>query len=319
MKFLAGKKCVLMVSGGSDSTALLEMAARLEGREQFSVLHVHHGLRGADADADRTFVRERCEALGLPFHCEQVDVAALAASTRMSTEEAARTLRYEAAERVAGDGLIVTAHTLDDRVETFFMRALVGTGPAGLASIPRQRGNIYRPLLGHTREELRDYLRKLYPGTPDEALWREDSTNYDGSNFRSRLRAELIPAARALRPGFERSLQRTMDLIEDEQAALLSEAHSIVLRNLHITCLAEDGSVLEATLPVEALTGADLPTRRRILHAALLEISPHARFESQQITRILEALPEGPLNTELTGALRVRLAGPTLTFTKVRL
>lgn len=103
----------------------------------------------------------------------------------------------------AKDGLICTAHTIDDRVETFFMRALVGTGPGGLASIPRVRGNLRRPLLDASREQLRDWLRKRHPGVPDTALWREDETNLTGDNFRSRVRRELIPVLRKLRPGFE--------------------------------------------------------------------------------------------------------------------
>ena len=167
---------LLMASGGSDSTALLELvcayaagegsddglfamlAAQLPAPDRIApfVLHVNHMLRGADSDADERFVRGLCEGLDVPCEVQRVDVGVLARSHRGGMEAVAREERYRLAslalERAcvqagAEDGLICTAHTIDDRVETFFMRALVGTGPGGLASIPRVRGRLRRPLL----------------------------------------------------------------------------------------------------------------------------------------------------------------------------
>ena len=175
---------LLMVSGGSDSTALLELvcayaagegsddglfvmlAAQLPAPDRIApfVLHVNHMLRGADSDADERFVRGLCEGLGVPCEVRRVDVGALVRSRRGGMEAVAREERYRLAslalERAcvqAGteDGLICTAHTIDDRVETFFMRALVGTGPGGLASIPRVRGRLRRPLLDAARATAR--------------------------------------------------------------------------------------------------------------------------------------------------------------------
>lgn len=160
---------LLMVSGGSDSTALLELVCTYAAGERSDdglfamladslpapdrivpfVLHVNHMLRGEDSDGDERFVRELCEKLDVPCEVQRVDVGALARSRRGGMEAIAREERYRLAssalDRVcarvgAKDGLICTAHTIDDRVETFFMRALVGTGPGGLASIPRVRG-----------------------------------------------------------------------------------------------------------------------------------------------------------------------------------
>ena len=126
---------LLMVSGGSDSEALLEMAVAGELGEsyaaaQWHVLHVNHMLRGDDADADEAFVVRKCAGLGVGCTVERVDIAALAASSKSGMEAVAREKRYELAERLLdklcadagvalGRGRICTAHTLDDRIETF--------------------------------------------------------------------------------------------------------------------------------------------------------------------------------------------------------
>ncbi len=323
---------VLMVSGGSDSTALLEMTrAHLDGRplpfeaqQAFEalfpvredvcvrVLHVNHLLRGAAAYADEGFVRAECEQMGMELHVERVNVKDLAAARKGGVEAVAREERYRLAEeqldllcatRGCACGYILPAHTLDDRVETFFMRALVGTGPGGFASIPRARGRIRRPLLDMTREELREWLRETRPNVPDALLWREDATNDDGSNFRSRVRTRLVPAAEELRGGFARTLAHTMDLIADEDAMLQERAASLLYRHLDW-----DGAV--AKLPASALLDEKPPMRRRVLREALLVVHPAARLESAQIERIAHALEAGEdASCDVAGGVRVQVAG----------
>ncbi len=337
---------ILMVSGGSDSTALLELAAlaasggepcgkagqclmaRLEDcidlyGVQLHCLHINHLLRGEAADGDEAFVRALCERLGVAFHVRRIDVAALAAAGSAGMEATAREQRYLAASELAQtlsvstacaaeDVRILTAHTLDDRVETFLMRALVGTGPGGLGSIPRQRGAILRPLLDVTRQELRDFLAEEHPGTPASELWREDATNDDGSNFRSRVRTQLMPIMRQLQPGFERNLARSMDLIAEEDAALQSQAASIVYRNFRWN---EDGS---ASLPAFALLSENRPMARRVLRQSLLLVEPNARLEAQQIERVIDAVfkREERFATDVDSGVRVQLADGELGFTK---
>ncbi|MGN0072395.1 MAG: tRNA lysidine(34) synthetase TilS [Coriobacteriales bacterium] len=324
---------ILMVSGGSDSTALLELAARAaagiapsgpleerlramllgclpsHARLQLLCLHVNHQLRGEDSEQDQAFVEQRCRSLGVPFESRRVDVAARVGEGAAGMEAAARELRYQAAalelERwcaqcavPAEEGLVLTAHTLDDRVETFLMRAMVGTGPGGLGSIPRRRGCIVRPLLDATRQELRDLLCELHPGSGPEQLWREDATNQDGSNFRSKVRMRLVPVMEELKPGFQRSLARTMDLIAQEDDALSSAAAALVYRNL-----IWEGDA--ARLPLSALRGLDEPMTRRVIRQCLLVVKPEARLESRQIQRVLDGIKRGgAFATELDGALR---------------
>lgn len=329
---------LLMVSGGSDSTALLELACAYCGGEStahgdellgmlarvlpepqdigLGVLHVNHMLRGAEADADERFVRERCAKLNVPCEVQRVDIAALASRSKDGMEAVAREQRYRLAELAfehlggnSSQGMICTAHTLDDRIETFFMRSLVGTGPGGLASIPRARGKIRRPLLDATREQLRAWLRARHPGVGDSGLWREDATNEEGANFRSKVRMQLIPVLGELRPGFEKPLLQTMDLIAEEDDALNQEAQSIVYRNLEW-----DGS--SARLSVGALRTLSAPMAKRVLRSCLLVVNPEARLESTQIARVCEHLEDERYVTEVSGGVRVRVEAGYLVMVK---
>lgn len=322
-----------MVSGGSDSAALLELAALDNGGKKphgktgskllgmlqaalprgrardYHCLHINHQLRGDASDGDEAFVEERCKELGIPFHSKRVDVIGLMSTNKQGMEACARELRYEKAAQLLGviqenrntdEGLVLTAHTIDDRVETFLMRALVGTGPGGLASIPRSRGAILRPLLDVTREELRDFLRKEHPETPDEHLWRDDATNEDGSNFRSRIRTRLVPVMRDLNPGFEHNLARTMDLVASENDTLQAQADGIVYRNL---IWSTEGN----SLPLSALKGLDTPMMRRVLRQSLLAVQPEARLESTHIECLVEAVQQVVEQTRMQkGAERSR-------------
>ncbi len=351
---------LLMVSGGSDSTALLELAcacqqARVEAAadtqlpaltgevsselgdgsaldarlrammraalpdlasSELTVLHVNHMLRGTAADADEAFVASRCADLVIPCVTKCVDVPALARERGGGFEAVAREVRYKFAEELLGErcaangvspeqGVICTAHTLDDRIETFLMRTLVGTGPGGFGSIPRSRGNIRRPLLDAMREELRAWLRARHPGVPDSELWREDATNDDGSNFRSQVRTRLVPVFRELRPGFEPVLARTMDLVSEEDAMLSAEAESVVYRNL-----SWDGTI--AHFPASVLAAMSRPLARRTLRIALLVVNPDARLEATQIDRVLDGLGQEGFTTEVAGGIRVRIRGEEL-------
>lgn len=329
---------LLMVSGGSDSTALLELACAYAAGEddeliaqlarqlpspeciELFVLHVNHLLRGEASDGDECFVRELCDARGVPCEVVRVDIDALTRTRKGGMEAIAREERYRLAhaalERAcaqtgAKSGLICTAHTLDDRVETFFMRALVGTGPGGLASIPRERDNLRRPLLDATRGQLRDWLRARHPGMPDEQLWREDETNITGDSFRSQVRRELMPVARHLRPGFEHVLAQTMDLIADEEEERCQQVESIVYRTL-----AWDGD--EAHIPCGAFEGTGRPLARRILRSCLLVVNPDARLEATQIDRVLDGLASEGFTTETSGGLRTSVHDGTLVIRKAQ-
>src|SRR5262245_2206281 len=123
--------------------------------------HLHHGLRGAEADADERFCAALAARTGMPFVSERADVAALARAEKRSIEDAARAARYAFLERAAaglGADVIAVAHTKDDQAETFLLRLLRGAGTRGLGSIRPRAGRVIRPLLEVDRAELRAYL-----------------------------------------------------------------------------------------------------------------------------------------------------------------
>lgn len=213
--FSQGDRIAVGVSGGADSVALLRFLAAL--RPQFGwdlvVCHIHHGLRGAEADRDECFVRSLAEQLGLPCAVSRIDAAALALRDHISVEEAGRMARYAFFAQTAGEGgRIATAHTLDDSIETVLMNLVRGTGLRGLCGIPRIRGNIVRPLLDCTRAEVEDYLGAL--GQP----YCTDSTNLTDDYTRNRIRHDILPRLCALNPNFPGAMARMLPRLAAQQA-----------------------------------------------------------------------------------------------------
>ena len=213
--FSQGDRIAVGVSGGADSVALLRFLAAL--RPQFGwdlvVCHIHHGLRGAEADRDECFVRALAEQLGLPCAVSRIDAAALALRDHISVEEAGRTARYAFFAQTAGEGgRIATAHTLDDSIETVLMNLVRGTGLRGLCGIPRIRGNIVRPLLDCTRAEVEDYLGALGQS------YCTDSTNLTDDYTRNRIRHDILPRLCALNPNFPGAMARMLPRLAAQQA-----------------------------------------------------------------------------------------------------
>ena len=213
--FRQGDRIAIGVSGGADSVALLRFLAAL--RPQFGwdlvVCHIHHGLRGAEADRDECFVLALAEQLGLPCAVSRIDAAALALRDHISVEEAGRMARYAFFAQTAGEGgRIATAHTLDDSIETVLMNLVRGTGLRGLCGIPRIRGNIVRPLLDCTRAEVEDYLGAL--GQP----YCTDSTNLTDDYTRNRIRHDILPRLCALNPNFPGAMARMLPRLAAQQA-----------------------------------------------------------------------------------------------------
>ncbi len=231
-----GLRLAVAVSGGADSVALLRALAdqnSQKGRELGLVLHVahlHHGLRGEEADADLAFCRDLASNLGLPFHEAHVDTAAEARANPAtgkpaeSIEEAARRLRYawfhsllskELPHAVPLDA-IATAHTLDDQAETVLAKFLRGAWTEGLAGIsPKLKcpegGAILRPLLAATRAEVESYLNAL------GQTWREDSSNRHLTFTRNRIRHELLPLLESWNPQLRNHLVHMASLAREEE------------------------------------------------------------------------------------------------------
>ena len=190
-----GDPVVAGVSGGADSICLFfvlqEIAARLGC--SLTAVHVHHGIRGEEADRDEAFVREICREAGVPLRVYHGDVPALAAQEHMSLEEAGRRYRYDCLEDAAGAdpaAKIAVAHHLDDQCETVLMNLVRGTGLRGMCGMPVKRGRIIRPLLCVDRSEIEAFLERR------GLDFRTDRTNYDTDFTRNRIRLELLPYLR---------------------------------------------------------------------------------------------------------------------------
>ncbi len=224
-----GLRLAVGLSGGADSVALTRLlAARAsELGLVLSAAHLHHGLRGVEADRDRQFAADLARSLSIPFHTHQVDTAAEAAQHQESIEEAARRLRYAwfRSRMAAGDcDAVATAHTLDDQAETVLGKFLRGAWSEGLSGIHPvvqfPEGSILRPLLAATRPQIEAYLQHL--GQP----WCEDGSNQDPAYTRNRLRHQLLPELETWNPKIRTHLANMAELARDEEAW----AHAEVLR-----------------------------------------------------------------------------------------
>ena len=187
-----GDKVLAAVSGGADSICLFHLL--YEMKEQLGielrVMHVHHGLRGEEADRDAAFVEAEAERLHIPCHVVYRDVAGYGAAWGLSVEEAGRILRYQALEEEAkawGDAKIAVAHHREDQAETILHNLFRGSGLKGMCGMAAVKGAVIRPLLCVGRKEILDYLAS------QGITYCEDSTNECQDYTRNRLRHTLIP------------------------------------------------------------------------------------------------------------------------------
>ena len=190
--FSRGDSIVIGVSGGADSVCLLQLLSELKTEYQLSlsVLHVHHGIRGEEADRDAAFVEHMAGHLGLPFSLVQKDVPGLAEKEGLTLEEAGRRARYEALEEYrekTGADRIALAHHQGDLAETVLFHLFRGSGARGLTGIPVKRGFIIRPLLFAEKEEIEDWLKEKKCG------YCQDSTNDSMAYTRNKIRNGLLP------------------------------------------------------------------------------------------------------------------------------
>jgi tRNA(Ile)-lysidine synthase len=270
--FRAGERVAVAVSGGADSVALLVAMAdsRTETGIVLTAIHVHHGLRGAEADGDAQFIADLAKQLDVPLSTKRGDVAELAAERGHGIEEAARGLRYRSFEELlAADEIdaVATAHTLDDQAETVLMKMLRGAWTEGLGGIApvvatQGRGRIVRPLLELTRAEIVAYLKGR--GQP----WREDSTNRELTFTRNRVRFTLLPQLREFQPRIAEQLSRMAAVARDEEAWWARELARILPGILLPGKPVRGGGRANSTRPGEAGVAMELE-RLRALHPAL--------------------------------------------------
>ena len=301
---------LLAVSGGADSLALAHACAALaaQGWGSYSVCHVEHGLRGEEALRDMQAVQRACKAWGLPCFTEHVQAAAYAAQYHLSTEDAARRLRYAALRRVAaqqGAAAIVTAHHEGDQAETLLLRLLRGAGLQGLAGMRAQQGDIIRPLLALPKSLLEDYC------SAEGIAVCYDSTNADTAYTRNRVRLELVPyLERSFNPALVPSLARTAALLAQDAECLEQLAGEVYAK---LARRQADG----ITLPVTQLTALHSAVRLRLLRRAYFELGgEELSYERSQAMDSLLLRRSGGKLIQLPQGINVVYKNKQLIFTK---
>lgn len=213
-QFLKEKKLILATSGGIDSMVMVDLF--LKQNFEIGIAHCNFQLRGIESFEDQKFIENFAEKNNIPVFITQFDTKAFAEDYKLSTQVAARELRYnwfyELLETENYD-YILTAHHADDNLETFLINLTRGTGIEGLTGIPKQNDKIIRPLLAFSRNDIEAYANK------NQVEWREDSSNISDHYLRNKIRHKLVPVLKELNPDFLTAFQKTQDY--------LSQTHSM--------------------------------------------------------------------------------------------
>lgn len=271
-------RLVCAVSGGVDSMVMLDALAALATRYGLvvTVAHCNHRLRGEASEQDMEFVIQAAKRYGFSVYAASVDVAAYAEEKRLSVETAARALRYQFFEFVAYKAsahAVMTAHTMDDSVETFMMNLLRGSGLTGLAGIVRarplgQHSTLVRPLLDFRKQELVDYANA------SGLQWREDASNALTQYTRNKIRHELLPMLETeYSSAFMDVVQRTSHLLREADVLISKTAERALVPILEN---AETYHQQYLALNIEPLTG-----HSRFMQGELVHRAVQAKFEAQ--------------------------------------
>ncbi|HUB03938.1 MAG TPA: tRNA lysidine(34) synthetase TilS [Solirubrobacteraceae bacterium] len=207
----AGRPVLVLLSGGRDSTCLLDLARRVAGAEAAFALHVNYGIRTVSADEDERHCRELCAGLGVAL-----EVRRPARRATGNLQAWARDERYRAAAEIAGarDADVAAGHTRTDQVETILYRLSSSPSRRALLGMRPREGNLVRPLLGFTREETAAYCVER------GLRWREDESNASEAYARNRIRAEVVPALRRVHAAAEENVLAVARILREEGEVL---------------------------------------------------------------------------------------------------
>lgn len=222
--FLKEKRLLLATSGGIDSMVLVHLLHQL--KYDFAVAHCNFQLRNSESDTDEFFVKSFCDEEKIEAFIQKFETKKFASDYNLSIQLAARKLRYdwfyELLEQENFD-YILTAHHLDDSLETFLINLSRGTGLDGLTGIPNQNDKIIRPLLVFSRNEIETFANE------NAILWREDSSNASDKYLRNKLRHDVVPILKELNPSFLSSFEKTVENLKQSQS-MVDDASKLVYK-----------------------------------------------------------------------------------------
>lgn len=260
-----GDVVVVGLSGGPDSVFLLYALHTLQPRMGFTLwaVHVHHGIRGAEADRDEAFSEKLCAKLDIPFQAVHVAAPAYAAQHGLSLEEAARILRYEALEAArqqlgqATAAWIAVAHHLDDQAETVLHNLVRGAGLRGLAGMENRRNHVIRPLLSIKREDILKWLKQY------DIPYVTDSTNADPHYTRNRIRSTVLPELREINPEASAHIAHSAALLREADAYFHALALQYVDAHAMLTVAPDSANAVDRSAHARpkspALPGPSVP------------------------------------------------------------
>ena len=202
-------KLILGISGGADSVCLMHVLLALG--DSFDLAHCDFNLRGKESDEDESFVKELAKKYQLKLHVKQFDTTSYSTENKISTQMAARDLRYAwFHDLLASENAkyIVIAHHSNDDVETFFINLLRGSGLKGLLGISEKTESVVRPLMVVSRAEIESYLNK------NELSYRNDSSNASVKYLRNKIRHELMPLLTDMNPSIQQTISDEMKILE---------------------------------------------------------------------------------------------------------
>lgn len=285
---------LLMVSGGSDSVSLSYIINDLLGNKKFAIMHLNHNLReGANKDAD--FVQTLADYLDVPYFGYSEEISKIAKENNQNIEACGHDIRYKLANEACKTWsenakiklnkiLICTAHNADDRIENFYMRSIVGTGPGGFASMSYKNGNVIRPLLDLSKEALAKFILDLPEKYKDEngKFWHDDCTNFETDKFRTYVRHNIIPLAKHQNPQLINNLCNSMNLIADESEYIERQVNDVIEK--YITINDTSFSISPDFISV------DIVLKRRAIYNCLLQVfKPGTRIETKSIASVIQA------------------------------
>ncbi len=207
------KHITVALSGGADSMALLHVLLALKTElniNKISAAHFNHQIRGNEAVRDQKFVENYCKSKGVECFTASADVPAFAKQNGLSTELAARKLRYEFFDSLDTD-YIATAHTASDNIETVLFNLTRGTALSGLCGIPPVRDKYIRPLILCARDDIENYCKQ------EDIKFVTDSTNLCDDYTRNKIRHNIVPVLKEINESAENAVGRmAASLREDE-------------------------------------------------------------------------------------------------------
>lgn len=221
--FLKESKLLVTVSGGIDSVILTYLLHKIG--INISIAHCNFCLRGKDSDKDVRFVENLASTLNIPFYVKVFDTTKFASEHKLSIQEAARNLRYEWFENIRRQhnlDYILTAHNLNDSLETFLINLSRGTGINGLTGIPIIQNKIIRPLSSLTRDEIYSFA------TTNNIEWREDVSNANTKYTRNKIRHQVIPVLQELNPNLLNSFKQTLENLQGSVSIIDDRLHDIL-------------------------------------------------------------------------------------------